>query len=126
MAVYERNYGRYQGELTPTRSRFLVLPRYAMKDVFDSRGFVAFFAICCLLPFAGLLIIYLHHNLSALNFLHLPLDKLMQLSSASSPTTITAPAESSVRSTPPADTAPPPDITTRRDSLRSRDRDAGR
>jgi hypothetical protein len=30
MAVYERNYGRYQGELTPTRSRFLVLPRYAL------------------------------------------------------------------------------------------------
>ena len=78
MAVYERNYGRYQGELTPTRSRFLVLPRYAMKDVFDSRGFVAFFAICFLMPFAGLLIIYLHHNISALNFLHLPLEQLNQ------------------------------------------------
>ncbi|HET9675931.1 MAG TPA: ABC-2 transporter permease [Solirubrobacterales bacterium] len=71
MAVYERNYGRYQGELTPTRSRFLVLPRYAMKDVFDSRGFVAFFAVCFLMPFAGLLIIYLHHNLSALKFLQI-------------------------------------------------------
>ena len=78
MAVYERNYGRYQGELTPTRSRFLVLPRYAMKDVFYSRGFVAFFALCFLMPFAGLLIIYLHHNISALNFLHLPLEQLNQ------------------------------------------------
>ena len=56
MAVYERNYGRYQGELTPSWSRFLILPRYAAKDVFDSRLFVAFFALCFLLPFVGLLI----------------------------------------------------------------------
>ncbi|HEY0511763.1 MAG TPA: hypothetical protein VGH73_07665 [Thermoanaerobaculia bacterium] len=78
MAVYERNYGRYQGELTPPRSRFLILPRYAAKDVFDSRAFVAFFALCFLMPFVGLLIVYLHHNLSALNFLHLPLEQLNQ------------------------------------------------
>jgi len=39
MAVYERNYGRYKGELTPEWSRFLILPRYAWKDVFDSRHF---------------------------------------------------------------------------------------
>ena len=78
MAVYERNYGRYQGELTPAWSRFLVLPRYAWKDVFDSRLFVAFFAFCFLLPFAGLLIIYLHHNLAALKFLNLPLEQLKE------------------------------------------------
>ncbi len=66
MAVYERNYGRYQGELTPSWSRFLILPRYAAKDVFDSRLFVAFFALCFLLPFVGLLAIYLKHNLAAL------------------------------------------------------------
>ena len=66
MAVYERNYGRYQGELTPAWSRFLILPRYAYQEVFQSRLFVAFLAFCFLLPFAGLLIIYLHHNLAAL------------------------------------------------------------
>ena len=76
MAVYERNYGRYQGELTPPWSRFLILPRYAAKDVFDSRLFVAFYALCFLLPFAGLLMIYLHHNLAALKFIELPLDEL--------------------------------------------------
>jgi ABC-2 type transport system permease protein len=76
MAVYERNYGRYQGELTPPWSRFLILPRYAAKDVFDSRLFVAFYALCFLLPFAGLLMIYLHHNLAALKFIQLPLDEL--------------------------------------------------
>jgi ABC-2 type transport system permease protein len=78
MAVYERNYGRYKGELTPEGSRFLILPRYAWKDVFESRLFVAFFALCFLLPFAGLLIIYLHHNLAALKFLNLPLEQLNQ------------------------------------------------
>ena len=78
MAVYERNYGRYQGELTPEWSRFLILPRYAWKDVFESRLFVAFFALCFLLPFAGLLMIYLHHNLAALKFLNLPLEQLKE------------------------------------------------
>ncbi|HKV13106.1 MAG TPA: ABC-2 transporter permease [Thermoanaerobaculia bacterium] len=76
MAVYERNYGTYQGETTSPRSRFLILPRYAYKDVFKSRFFVAFFTFCFILPFAGLLIIYLHHNLSALKFLDLPLEQL--------------------------------------------------
>jgi ABC-2 type transport system permease protein len=78
MAVYERNYGRYQGELTPPWSRFLILPRYAARDVFDSRLFVAFYALCFLLPFAGLLMIYLHHNLAALKFIQLPLDQLKE------------------------------------------------
>lgn len=76
MAVYERNYGRYRGELTPEGSRFLILPRYAWKDVFDSRIFAGFLVFCFLLPFAGLLMIYLHHNLAALKFLNLPLEQL--------------------------------------------------
>jgi hypothetical protein len=76
MAVYERNYGRYTGELTPTWSRFLVLPRYAFQEVFQSKLFVAFFVLCFALPFAGLVMIYLHHNLSALNLFGLPLEEL--------------------------------------------------
>ncbi len=78
MAVYKSNYGRYRGALTPPWSRFLILPRYAFRDVFQSRGFVVFFTICFAVPFAGLLMIYLHHNLAALNFLNLPLDQLKQ------------------------------------------------
>src|SRR5206468_12367602 len=31
------------------------------------------------LPFAGLLIIYLHHNLAALSFINLPLDRLQEM-----------------------------------------------
>jgi len=78
MAVYERNYGRYQGPLTPSWSRFLILPRYAWKDVLESRLFVGFYFLCFLLPFAGLLMIYLHHNLAALKFLNLPLEQLKE------------------------------------------------
>jgi|SRR6185295_13840630 len=78
MAVYKSNYGWYRGELTPAWSRFLILPRYALREVFQSRGFVAFFTLCFAVPFAGLLMIYLHHNLAALKFLNLPLEQLQQ------------------------------------------------
>jgi len=76
MAVYKRNYGRFSGATTPTWSRFLVLPRYAFKDVFQSRLFVAFFTLCFAMPFVGLILIYLHHNIAALKFMSLPLDEL--------------------------------------------------
>lgn len=78
MAVYGRSYRRYSGVLTPAWSRFLIFPRYAYETVFQSKLFVAFFALCFLLPFAGLLIIYLHHNMSALSFLNLPAEELKQ------------------------------------------------
>jgi ABC-2 type transport system permease protein len=78
MAVYKANYGRFQGELTPSWSRFLILPRYAFKDVFDSKGFLIFLVLSCVLPFCGLIMIYLHHNLAALKFMNLPLEQLQQ------------------------------------------------
>lgn len=40
MAVYKRRYNPYSGSLTPTRSRFFVLTRYAFADLFKSRFFV--------------------------------------------------------------------------------------
>lgn len=76
MAVYGRSYRRYTGVLTPAWSRFLIFPRYAYETVFKSKLFVAFYALCFLMPFAGLLMIYLHHNLSALAFLDLPAEEL--------------------------------------------------
>ncbi len=79
MAVYERNYGRYTGALTPTWSRFLVLPRYAMQEVFQSKLFLAFYVLCFALPFAGLIMIYLHQNLSALKLFNLDLTRLKEM-----------------------------------------------
>lgn len=66
MSVYEQTYKSYKGPLTPTWSRFLIIPRYAYEVVFRSKLFVGFFALCFALPFIGLILIYLKHNLSAL------------------------------------------------------------
>lgn len=79
MAVYERAYRRYTGELTPERSRFLVIPRYAYEQVLKSKMFVAFLVLCLLAPLANATIIYLHHNISALTRLEIPLADLIPI-----------------------------------------------
>ncbi len=79
MAVFERSYRPYSGTLTPEKRRFLILPRYAYSDVFKSRMFAIFFALCFGVPFAGLLIIYLHHNLSALKMFGITAEKLNEI-----------------------------------------------
>jgi ABC-2 type transport system permease protein len=76
MAVYERTYRRYDGELTPAWSRFLIVSRYALREVFRKRLFVAFFALCFVPPFISMLVIYFRHNLPALQLLEIPLDRL--------------------------------------------------
>jgi ABC-2 type transport system permease protein len=55
MAVYKRRYNPYYGTLTPQRSRFFVLTRYALADLFGSRAFVLLFilALVPILLFAG-------------------------------------------------------------------------
>jgi len=76
MAVYERGYRRYAGQLTTRGRRFLVVPRYALAEVMRGRAFLMFYLLCFLPPFAGLLMIYLRHNLAALKLLGIPLDRL--------------------------------------------------
>ena len=66
MAVYEQTYRSYTGPLTAAWSRFLIIPRYAYEVVFRSKLFVGFFALCFAFPFVGLILIYLKHNISAL------------------------------------------------------------
>jgi ABC-2 type transport system permease protein len=78
MAVYERGYQGYVGPLTTRRRRFLVVPRYALTDVMRSRAFVMFYLLCFALPFAGVILIYLRHNLAALKLLNLDLDQVRQ------------------------------------------------
>ncbi len=78
MAVYERNYRRYDGPLTGRRQRFLVVPRYALAQVMRSRAFVMFYLLCFFPPFVGLIMIYLRHNLSVLKLFAIPLDRLRQ------------------------------------------------
>ena len=50
----------------PARSRFLVISRYGLRDVFSSRLFLAFFAFCFAWPLALLVAMYLRYNAEAL------------------------------------------------------------
>ena len=62
MAVYDRTFRPYDGERTPAWSRFLVLTRYALKDVFKSKLLVVFFTLCFAWPLLSASAIYLRHN----------------------------------------------------------------
>jgi ABC-2 type transport system permease protein len=67
LAVYEKTYRPYAGELTPQRWRFLVLPRYAFSEVMRSRFFTAFVVVAALVyPLALGLVLYVPHNLGFL------------------------------------------------------------
>lgn len=50
MAVYKRVYRPYAGPLVLERTRFLVVARYALLEVFESRVFTAYLVLC-LVPF---------------------------------------------------------------------------
>ena len=50
LAVYKRSYRPYEGPLTPERWRFLVVPRYALQELVESRVLMAF-VVLCLFPF---------------------------------------------------------------------------
>lgn len=79
MAVYEHNYKPYVGPLTPEWSRFLVIPRHAYRDVFASKLFTGFFALCFLCPLVMAILIYLHHNLTAMAIFQIDLRDLVPI-----------------------------------------------
>src|SRR5690349_21446921 len=69
MAVYKKTYRPYDGALTASWSRFLVIPRYAFEDMRKSRFLTIFFLASFIYPLIAALIIYVQHNASALNLL---------------------------------------------------------
>jgi ABC-2 type transport system permease protein len=79
MAVYERSYRRYEGPLTVTRRRPLVLTRYALKNLWGSRLFIVTLIGCMLIPLFALITIYLHHNAGALLRLQIDLSDLVAI-----------------------------------------------
>jgi len=66
MAVYEHTYKPYAGPLTPEWSRFLIIPRHAYSDVFKSKLFTGFFALCFVCPLVMAILVYVKHNVAAL------------------------------------------------------------
>ena len=79
MAVYEHTYRNYSGTLTPEWSRFLIIPRHAFRDVFKSKLFTAFFAICFIPLLVEAVLIYLHHNVNALAILRVNVRELIPI-----------------------------------------------
>jgi ABC-2 type transport system permease protein len=63
VAVYERSYRGYSGELTPPRARVMIFPRYAFEDVLRSKFFLTFLVLCLVWSFGLACILYVPHNL---------------------------------------------------------------
>lgn len=60
MAVYKRSYKAYSGSLTKEWSRFLVITKFSIKEVFQTRLLLAFFVACfipIIISFAAIYII---------------------------------------------------------------------
>jgi ABC-2 type transport system permease protein len=79
MAVYEQTYKPYNGKLTPEWSRFLIIPRHAFRGVFNSKLFTAFYVICFLPLLVEAILIYLHHNVTALTIMNLNARQLIPI-----------------------------------------------
>ena len=72
MAVHKRAYRPYDGPLTSQEGRFLVIPRYAFSELFQSRILMSY-VVLCFVPFlveaAG---VYITHSAAARLVLGLP------------------------------------------------------
>src|SRR5215210_5458742 len=79
MAVYEHLYGAYEGESHSALSRFLVIPRYALRETFKSKLFTTIFILCFIYPLAATIIVYLHHNVNALGLLQINVRELLPI-----------------------------------------------
>ena len=79
MAVYEHLYGAYEGESHSAWSRFLVIPRYALREVFKSKLFTTIFILCFSYPLVAAILVYLHHNANALALLQINVRELLPI-----------------------------------------------
>jgi ABC-2 type transport system permease protein len=79
MAVHRRTYRAYEGALTTPSQRLLVLPRYALRDVFASRTLVVFFFACFVPALVEIAIVYLYHAPSARSLLHMAPSDLISI-----------------------------------------------
>jgi len=67
MAVYKKTYRPYEGKLTSSLSRLLVIPRYAFEDLHRSKFLTIFFFASFLPLLISAIIIYVQHNASVFN-----------------------------------------------------------
>jgi len=79
MAVYKRSYAGYQGPLTPRRTRFLILTRYAARNLFRSRILTGLFMLSFVFPLLTIVLLYLNHSAKLLHLLQLGGDHLLSV-----------------------------------------------
>jgi ABC-2 type transport system permease protein len=79
MAVYERSYGAYAGERTPAWSRFLVLPRYALREIVRSRVLAALRIAWLLWVVVLVILVYLPYNASFLKLFNTQSGNLLSI-----------------------------------------------
>lgn len=82
MAVFENSYRQYEGRLTPGWSRFLVVPRYALGDVFGSKLLTAVFCLCFIYPLVAAILIYLHHNTNVIAIMQIDVRELLPINAS--------------------------------------------
>lgn len=79
MAVYEHLYGAYEGESHSALSRFFVIPRYALREVFKLKLLTTIFILCFIYPLVATILVYLHHNANALALLKINVRELLPI-----------------------------------------------
>ena len=79
MAVYEHLYGAYEGEAQSAWSSFLVIPRYAVREVFKSKLLTTFFVLCFVYPLIAAILVYLRHNANAVALLQINIQELLPI-----------------------------------------------
>src|SRR3954447_2571076 len=79
MAVLERTYKRYEGARSPEWSRFLIIPRHAVRNVFRSKIFTGLYALSFAPPLVFAVLIYLRHNTEALTILQLSVVNVLPI-----------------------------------------------
>jgi ABC-2 type transport system permease protein len=79
MAVYEHRYRAYEGESQTAMARFLVIPRYALREVFRSKLLTTVYVICFIYPLIAAILVYLHHNVNAIALLQIDVRELLPI-----------------------------------------------
>jgi ABC-type transport system involved in multi-copper enzyme maturation permease subunit len=81
MAVYRRGYQRYQGKIEGRRARFLVLPRFSWKRMFQQRLVVLLLVSAMIWPLICAAFIYISHNADLLKEMQ-DLGRFLEVDSA--------------------------------------------
>ena len=71
MTVHERSFKSYSGQLTPGWRRFLVLPWYALPQIFKSRLFLSLYLMSLVPSLIQAALVYVRHNLRILEYFHM-------------------------------------------------------